>query len=71
MIAAFDQDLQRLVKSLNPKWTEIRARKLGFQQRNEMSFVTEAIMLVGEHLCCVVSTLKTCQIQRWNIIQFI
>jgi hypothetical protein len=55
MIAVFDEGLQRIVTSLNPRWTEFRARKLGFEQRDEKSLVTDAIMLVGETslLCCV------------------
>jgi hypothetical protein len=55
MIAVFDEGLQRIVTSLNQSWTEIRARKRGFDRRDEMSFVTDAIMLAGVKslLCCV------------------
>jgi len=47
MITVFDEYLQRIVTSLNQCWIQIRARKLGFEQREEMSFVTDAIMLAG------------------------
>lgn len=48
MIADFDEGLQRLVTSLNPRWIEIRAAKLGYEQHDEATFATDAILLVGD-----------------------
>src|SRR5271157_2468273 len=48
MILEFDENLEKLVKDLTPRWTEIRLRKRDFTRADEHSFVTGAILLVGE-----------------------
>ncbi|MGH6796664.1 MAG: hypothetical protein ACREDD_10625 [Methylocella sp.] len=48
MILDYDKDLENLVRSYIPHWTEFRVRKSRFVQRDENSLASLSIMFVGK-----------------------
>jgi len=48
MIIDHDENLEIIVKIINPKWIELKARKSDFAQLNENTFKSMSFMLVGE-----------------------
>lgn len=59
MILEYDGNLENLVRTLNPRWTEIRADKRDFLKIDDASFVTGAVLLVGERSLLCAMTAKT------------
>ena len=47
LILEYDEKLQTLVKNYLPKWTELRARTLQFSKRDENTYLSDSVMLVG------------------------
>lgn len=55
MTLEYDEKLKNLVKTFTPQWTEIRVDTRDFSKVNENSFVTGAVLLIGQSslLCCM------------------
>jgi hypothetical protein len=58
MTLEYDEKLKNLVKTFTPQWTEIRVDTRDFTKMNENSFVTGAVLLIGQSslLCCMTAT---------------
>lgn len=48
MILDYDEALEKVVRSVTPQWTELRARKSDFAKLDDNTFKSMAFMLVGE-----------------------
>jgi hypothetical protein len=59
MILEYDETLQNLVRELTPHWTEIWADKRDFSITGDASFVTGAVLLVGQPSLLCAMTAKT------------
>ncbi len=61
MLTDYDENLESLVKTFVPRWTEIRIRKGFFEQsETKLPFVGSELLLIGEpDLLCFVTS-KTC-----------
>lgn len=42
-----DPILQGIVDNFTPRWSEIRAKKIGFSKKDENEFISNAIMFIG------------------------